>query len=83
MNADKTVVVITLNRPDAKNALNAPVTEGIELGIKRIKASPSVRVYSTARVPLRGTPCTQVGPMAFPPDLKKHGDRICDQNTLE
>ena len=44
MNADKTVVVITLNRPDAKNALNAPVTKGIELGIKRIKASPSVRV---------------------------------------
>lgn len=44
MNADKTVAIITLNRPDQKNAINDGITFGISLGLKRIKATPSMRV---------------------------------------
>ena len=44
MNATKTVAVISLNRPDAKNAINAGMQQGLELSIARVKASPSIRV---------------------------------------
>jgi len=44
MNPEKTIAVITLNRPDAKNALNDGLTAGLALGLARIKATPSVRI---------------------------------------
>jgi len=44
MNADKTVAVITLNRPEAKNAIDGNIDGGIRLSIARVKATPSMRV---------------------------------------
>ena len=44
MNADKTVAVITLNRPAAKNALDDKADYGLKLAIMRVKCSPSLRV---------------------------------------
>jgi len=38
------VVMITLNRPDAKNAIDAGMTEGLMIAIERIKATPSIRI---------------------------------------
>ena len=43
-NTEKTVCVVTLNRPDAKNALDSALTTGLMLAIARIKALPSLRV---------------------------------------
>lgn len=43
-NADKTVCVVTLNRPEAKNAMNDGITNGLMLACKRVKATPSMRV---------------------------------------
>ena len=36
--------MITLNRPDAKNAIDAGMTEGLMIAIERIKATPSIRI---------------------------------------
>ena len=44
VNAEQSVAVITLNRPDAKNAMNDELTAGLALAIARIRATPSVRV---------------------------------------
>ena len=44
LNDDKTVAVITLNRPDAKNAMDDKITVGMILAVQRIKLMPSVRV---------------------------------------
>ena len=44
MNPENTVAVITLNRPEAKNAMDGPLTIGLQLSIQRVKAMPSLRV---------------------------------------
>ena len=44
LNEEKTVCVITLNRPDAKNAIDEKVTRGLILSCMRVRATPSVRV---------------------------------------
>jgi len=44
MNPEKTVAVITLNRPNEKNAMDDPLTSGMMLACARIKAMPSLRV---------------------------------------
>jgi len=44
MNTDKTVAVITLNRPAAKNAMDDKIDYGLKLAIMRVKCSPSLRV---------------------------------------
>jgi len=44
MNTDKTVAVMTMNRPDAKNAIDDKISEGLDLAIRRIHATPSLRV---------------------------------------
>jgi methylglutaconyl-CoA hydratase len=44
MNAEKTVAVITLNRPAAKNAIDDKLTAGLELSIRRVLATKSLRV---------------------------------------
>ena len=43
-NAEKTVAVITLNRPAEKNALDEKINEGMVLSIARVKSTPSLRV---------------------------------------
>lgn len=43
-NADKSVAVITLNRPQNKNAIDDKITEGLVLAVERIHATPSLRV---------------------------------------
>jgi len=44
MNQEKTVAVMTMNRPAEKNAIDDNISAGLMLAIKRIKATPSLRV---------------------------------------
>ena len=44
MNTAKTVAVATLNRPDAKNAMDDTINAGLWLMVKRVRATPSLRV---------------------------------------
>ena len=44
MNAEKSVAVITLNRPNEKNAINDVLGLGLQICLERVKATPSVRV---------------------------------------
>ena len=44
MNTAKTVAIITLNRPAAKNALDDKITAGLWKAIARVKCTPSMRV---------------------------------------
>ena len=44
INADKTVAVVTLNRPAAKNAMDDKLTQGMMLAVARAKCTPSLRV---------------------------------------
>ena len=43
-NTEKTVAVITLNRPADKNALDDKINEGMLIAVARVKAMPSLRV---------------------------------------
>lgn len=44
MNENKTVAIITLNRPDAKNAMDQGINEGLMLSVLRVKATTTLRV---------------------------------------
>ena len=44
MNQEKTVAVMTMNRPNERNAIDDNISTGLMLAIKRIKATPSLRV---------------------------------------
>jgi len=44
LNTAKTVAVVTLNRPTAKNALDDKITEGLFLSVQRAKCTPTLRV---------------------------------------
>jgi enoyl-CoA hydratase len=45
------IAVITINRPEARNAVNPDVANGIEEAIDRLEADPSVRVGILTGVP--------------------------------
>jgi enoyl-CoA hydratase/carnithine racemase len=45
------VAIITLNRPEARNAVNRAVSEGIEAAIDRIEENPAIRVGILTGVP--------------------------------
>ncbi len=38
------IAVVTINRPEARNAINAAVAEGLEAAVKRIEADDDIRV---------------------------------------
>ena len=42
--ANESVVIITLNRPDANNAMDDDLTRGLGMCVERVKQSPDVRV---------------------------------------
>ena len=42
--ANEFVAVVTMNRPEAKNALDASVSQGLMIALKRIQQSPQLRV---------------------------------------
>mmetsp|Transcript_28900 Transcript_28900/g.47941 ORF Transcript_28900/g.47941 Transcript_28900/m.47941 type:complete len:287 (+) Transcript_28900:104-964(+) len=51
--ANKYVATITLNRPEAKNAMNTQINAGLTLSMKRILATPTLRiVFLTGNGPM-------------------------------
>ena len=85
------ILVITMNRPEARNAMNKAVAEGIAAALDRLDAEPALRVAVLtgaggtfcSGMDLKGIPAAKRGLAAGAGGLMRLPDQIPDRVALE